>query len=73
MKGNEPAISKRLRKIFKINGYEIYKINEFNTSKLCNKCCCENERFQHVKGEDGKEHLSWGLLRCTNVKCKIAC
>ncbi len=37
MKGCEPHISKRLRKIFKNNGYELYKIDEYNTSKLCRK------------------------------------
>ena len=52
----------RLRKLFKDNGY--------NTSKICNKCEHENERFKYVKGKDGKDHLLWGLLRCTNEKCK---
>jgi hypothetical protein len=65
MKGCEPHISKRLRKLLQQEGYEIYKINECNTSKLCNKCECENERFMYVEG-----HLLWGLLRCTNEECK---
>jgi hypothetical protein len=63
MKGCEPHISKRLRKLYKRHGYEIYKINEFHTSKLCNKCCKELERFKILIGKDGKEHLLWGLLR----------
>ena len=71
MKGCEPHISKRLRKIFKDNGYELYKIDEYNTSKLCNKCAHENERFQYVKGKDGKDHLLWGLLRCSiSILCE---
>ena len=70
MKGCEPHISKRLRKLFKDNGYELYKIDEYNTSKLCNKCCHENERFKYIIGKDEKKHLLWGLLRCTNVSCK---
>lgn len=65
MAGSEPHISKRLRWLLMINGYEIYKINEYKTSKLCNKCCHENERFCKHEGK-----LVWGLLRCTNVKCK---
>lgn len=69
MKGCEPQISKRLRRLLKIYGYEIYKINEYNTSKLCNKCQHEMERIK-VKGKDGKDYLSWALLRCKNVKCK---
>ena len=59
MKGCEPHISKGLRKLFKDNGYEIYKIDEYNTSKICNKCEHENERFKYVKGKDGKDHLLW--------------
>jgi hypothetical protein len=70
MKGCEPHISRRLRKLYKRYGYEIYKINEYCTSKLCNKCCHELERFMKIIGKDGKEHLLWGLLRCTNVNCK---
>jgi len=38
MKGKEPIINRRIRKIFRNNGYEVYLINEFHTSKLCNKC-----------------------------------
>ena len=70
MHGCEPTIAKRLRKLLIRHGFEVYKINEYNTSKLCNRCCCENERFKYVKGKDGKDHLLWGLLRCTNVNCK---
>ena len=70
MKGCEPHISKRLRKLLIDYGYEIYKINEHNTSKICNKCCHELERFMNIKGKDEKDHLLWGLLRCTNENCK---
>ena len=69
MKGSEPHISKRIRKIFKRHGYETYKINEYCTSKLCNRCHHELERFKYVKGKDGKDHLLWGLLRCKNGNC----
>ena len=41
MKGLEPAVNKRFRRLFKNTGYETYLINEFRTSKLCN--CCNNE------------------------------
>jgi hypothetical protein len=34
MKGNEPTINKRFRRIFKNAGYKTYLINEFRTSKL---------------------------------------
>jgi hypothetical protein len=81
MKGKEPIISKRMKKIFRKNKYDLYLINEFRTSKLCNKCCseCVNflERESH-KPKDinketkrGKTILVWGLVRCTNVNCNI--
>lgn len=62
MKGKEPTITKNIRILFKKNGYELYLINEFKTSKLCNKCHSEVKRFE--KGKSG--HLVWGLgiLRC---------
>ena len=41
MKGVEPIICKKIRRIFKNAGYESYLINEYCTSKFCN--CCHNE------------------------------
>jgi hypothetical protein len=41
MKGIEPVICKKFRKIFRNAGFDTYLINEFRTSKLCN--CCHNE------------------------------
>ena len=38
MKGKEPTINRKIRKIFSTNAYKTYKINEFKTSKLCNNC-----------------------------------
>jgi transposase len=70
MRGCEPHISSRLRNLFKRNGYETYKINEFNTSKLCNRCCCNLERYKRITDNNGNQHLLWGLLRCTNGNCK---
>ena len=46
MKYKEPVICKRFRKIFKKYHYKFYLINEFRTSKLCNGCGCELEKFQ---------------------------
>ena len=76
MKGVEPAINKRFRKLFKNAGYQIFLINEFNTSKLCNGCHCENEKFlrkpsKKKKDEGkGKMRLCRGLLRCQSESCK---
>lgn len=74
MRGKEPIINRKIRKIFKNNKYETYKINEFRTSKLCHICCGENETFikrESKKPKDeGKKIEVFGLLRCTNVNCK---
>ena len=75
MKGKEPIINKRIRKIFRNNKFEVYKINEFRTSKLCNNCCGENEIF--LERESNKPHNKgklvkvFGLMRCKNVNCKL--
>ncbi len=45
MKGLEPSICKKFRRIFKNAGIETYLINEFRTSKLCNNCHNELEYF----------------------------
>jgi hypothetical protein len=74
MRGKEPAICKRIRKIFQMNGYKVYLINEFRTSKLCNRCCHETENYLERESKNpkykGKKMLVWGLTRCKNVKCK---
>ena len=45
MKGKEPIINRRIRKIFRNSGYKVYMINEFRTSKLCNCCHQELDKF----------------------------
>jgi hypothetical protein len=76
MKGKEPTICKKFRRIFKNAEYKTFLINEFRTSKLCN--CCHNElemfleRESHkpkLKKENKKELVS-GLLRCQSIKPK---
>ena len=69
-KGKEPTISKRIRKIFERNGYIVYLIDEYCTSKICNKCHNEVEKFKKKIDKNGEEVLKWGLVRCTNEKCK---
>lgn len=73
MKGKEPLISKRIKKLLRDEGYEVYLIDEFRTSKMCNRC--ENELI-HIKKEvkkngEIKEAELWGLLRCSNLQCKV--
>ena len=73
-RGKEPCITKRFRKLLRLYGYNVYLINEYKTSKLCNKCYCEVENFLRRPSkkpkDEGKEILVWGLVCCTNEKCK---
>ena len=41
----EPIINRRIRKIFRNNGYEVYMINEFRTSMLCHRCESKCDNF----------------------------
>lgn len=74
MKGKEPIICKKFRRIFKNAGYKTYLINEFRTSKLCN--CCHNELEMFLERDshkpklikDKKKELVSGLLRCQSFK-----
>jgi hypothetical protein len=63
MKGVEPIICKRIRKIFKNAGYETYLINEYRTSKLCNNCRCELERFLIRENKKPKKIAKNNFLR----------
>ena len=77
MKGLESTICKKFRKIFRDVGYETFLINEYHTSKLCNECHNELEKFMYHDSKKPKQKgnscLVNGLLRCTTVKpqCEI--
>ena len=49
MKGIEPVICKKFRRIFKNTGYKTFLVNEFRTSKLWNCCNNESEHFLERK------------------------
>ena len=76
MKGVEPTICKKFRRIFKNAGYKTYLINEFRTSKLCNCCNNELEKFMKRKSKkpkllkENKDETVHGLLRCQSIKPK---
>ena len=55
MRGVEPIICKRVRRIFKNAGYETYLINEYCTSKLCNGCHKELDKFLVRKSNKPKD------------------
>ncbi len=71
MKGVEPVICKKFRRIFKNAGYKVFLINEFRTSKLCNCCHQELDKFLtrlSSKPKDKKKNkkvLVNGLLKHT--------
>ena len=73
MKGIEPIICKRIRRIFKNAGYESYLINEYCTSKLCNCCHKELDKFLIRKSNKPKDIMKNknifvnGLLRHQDV------
>jgi transposase len=77
MKGKEPVICKKFRRIFRNAGYETYLVNEHKTSITCS--CCHNElesfleRPSKKPKKKGKIEPVWGLLRCKSVTpmCKV--
>jgi hypothetical protein len=79
MKGVEPVICRKFRKIFKNAGYQTYLINEFRTSKLCNCCHQEIAPFLERKShkpkdiKNGKNIVCHGLLCHKDIKpsCEI--
>ena len=74
MKGKEPIINKRIRELLRRKKYDVYKINEYHTSKLCCKCHEETGTFHKRENRNpkykGKLIYVWGLLCCKNMKCK---
>uniref|UniRef100_A0A6C0AG02 Cas12f1-like TNB domain-containing protein n=1 Tax=viral metagenome TaxID=1070528 RepID=A0A6C0AG02_9ZZZZ len=66
-------------RIFKNGNYKTYLINEFRTSKICNCCGGNLEKFLERKSHkpnlyrEGKEEVVHGLLRCQSItrECKI--
>jgi hypothetical protein len=76
MKGKEPVICKKFRRIFKNAKFKTFLINEYRTSKLCNHCHGELEKFMVRDShkpklkEEKKQEQVCGLLRCQSVKPK---
>lgn len=66
-KGNAPAKNVGLLKLFRQRGYQVFLINEYNTSKTCSHCHGKVEPFLKRKKKD--KFNVWGLVRCTNDNC----
>jgi len=81
MKGKEPIINRRIRKIFRNHKYQVFMINEFRTSKLCNVCesTCdtflkrESHNPKHKNKKTNKQKIIevWGLTLCENKNCSL--
>jgi len=77
VKGLESTISKKIIEIFQRNGYEVYIIDEYNTSALCNGCSCKLSKFLNVKSKKpkskGQLYKSHGILRCqsSTQRCNV--
>ena len=67
MKKKEPTINKRIRYLLRTDKYNVYMINEFRTSKLCNKC--EIELVKDYKRNKLDKYPVWGLVCCKNKNC----
>jgi hypothetical protein len=83
--GKEPTIGIGFRNWFKSRGYKVYLVDEYNSSKTCNKCLYKNDyNFMSridprpwMKKQDIKTHKLkhitqkvWELTRCTNNHCR---
>jgi hypothetical protein len=81
IKGKESIINRRIRKIFRNHKYQVFMINEFRTSKLCNVCesTCdtfmkrESKNPKHKDKKTGKQKIIevWGLTLCENKNCSL--
>ena len=81
MKGKEPIINRRIRKIFRNHGYKVYLINEFRTSMLCHNCESKCNTFlkresNNPKHKDKKTNKKkiievWGLTLCEDKNCSL--
>jgi len=49
LRGTPPSITIKLRKLFKDAGYDVFLIDEYNTSKTCSHCSKKVESFIEVK------------------------
>lgn len=69
MKSLEPVICKKFRRLFRNAGYDIYLINEFRTSKLCNGCHQEIEPFLERKSHKPKDIKNGKIITVHGLLC----
>jgi hypothetical protein len=76
MKHMEPTKDIGMRRLFRRYGYDVYLIDEYNTSCKCSRCGERVEKFmsrESRRDDAGNNYTSLihGLLRCSSVNCKI--
>ena len=64
------------RDLFRQNGFEVFLLDEYKTSKLCP--CCHGDastfkRRQNPRPHRKGESIVHGLLRCQSVICQQSC
>ena len=70
LKFNEPTKGKSIRKLFKNAGYNLFIVNEYNTTKINHFTGEVTEKFrmiQNPRPRKDNEYLRHGLLRSKNV------
>lgn len=77
MKSQASTKGKGLREMLRKYGYEVYLLDEFKTSKTCNKCgsdleeCEDFERTSSRPWRKEKKEIPFGLRRCMNDGCYV--
>ena len=70
---NEPVKGKGLRQLLRKAGYQVFLVDEYNTSKKCSECqangaICRN--FRHVKNPKPRSRQRFPMVRCHGlVRC----
>ena len=66
IKGSQPTITKKLRKIFIKRGYDCCLIWEHNTSKICSHCHGYANPIENPQKADGSK--IWKLIKCETCR-----
>lgn len=75
-RGQECTKGKGFRKMFQRNGYEVFLLDEYRTSKVCPGCDGPVETFKRRRSPKPwktNEVIVHGLLRCQSDVCQQSC
>ena len=77
MKYSKPTPKIGIKRLLKRH-FDLYNIDEYNTSKKCHFCDSNMEKFMkrrklNTKTNKEEERMVHGLLRCKNVTCNELC